>query len=215
LEPEVKIFPVNIGSATNPEYHAQIIEELALCDLIVDATANPDVFNLLAGLASDNKRPLAWAEVFGGGLGGFVGSAHPKRGPCPRCVRQGFNDVASTWPPAPNPRLTVPYGSGEPQALIATDADVCLIAAALTRRVNDLVESDEAILPSVIVIGLRRGWIFETAAQIVPITIRVDDWSCDRCWRPADESKPDIAEKAEKLFTNNTNAHNPTNTRSS
>jgi hypothetical protein len=208
-EPDVKTFGMHIGAATNPECHAKMLEELASCDLLVDATANADAFGLIASLASDHGCPLVWGEVFGGRLGGLVGSAHPDRGPCPRCVRAGFLAAVTAWPPAPYARPSVAYGADEDPALIATDSDVSLLAATLTNRINDLVVSDQSVLPSVLVIGLRRGWIFETPMQSIPIHIRSDDWSCDRCWQSVAEPHPDAAAAAERLLTSHADAHDP------
>jgi molybdopterin/thiamine biosynthesis adenylyltransferase len=208
-EPEVKTYAVHLGAATNPEYHAKMLEGLASCDLLVDATASPDAFSLMAGLASDHGRALVWGEVFGGGLGGLVGSAHPDHGPCPRCVRAGFLAAASSWPPAPYSRPSVAYGADEDPALVATDADVSLLAAALTNRINDLVVREESVLPSVLVIGLRRGWIFDAPMQTIPIRVRSDDWSCDRCWRSAAEPDPAATASVEKLLAPHADAHDP------
>jgi len=207
-DPDVKSYAVHLGSATNPEYHADILEDLASCDLLVDATANSDAFSLLAGLASDHSRALVWGEVFGGGLGGLVGSAHPDHGPCPRCVRAGFLAAAAVWPPAPYARPTTTYGVDGDPTLIATDADVSLLAAALANRVSDLVIRDESVLPSVLVIGLRPGWIFDEPMQTVRIHVRSDDCSCNRCWRPSEDPDPTSAASAAEFLTSQAGAHN-------
>lgn len=57
-EPDVKTHAVNIATATNPVLHAQVLEALGAADILVDATANPDAFSLLAMIASDHKRAL-------------------------------------------------------------------------------------------------------------------------------------------------------------
>lgn len=47
---------------------AGALQSLSSCDVIIDATANPSVFNMLAVVAVADKRPMIWAEVFAGVL---------------------------------------------------------------------------------------------------------------------------------------------------
>lgn len=207
--PEVIVYALNLGAPTSPEFHGRVLEALGACDVLVDATANADVFGLMAGLASDQRRTLVWGEVFVGGLGGLVASAHPEQGPCPRCVRAGFLAVAASWPDAPFGRPDTPYGGSEDSPLVATDADVSFIAAALTNRIYDLILREEFRPPAVMLMGLRRGWIFDSQMQVVPVQVRSDDRSCDRCWRPPAEPDPEAAACAEKLFTDQVDAYDP------
>lgn len=199
-EPEILRHAINLASATHPDAHAKALEDLGSSDVLVDATADPDAFGLVAMIASDKRRPLAWAEVFGGGLGGLVASAHPRLGPCPRCVRAAFLAHASAWPPAPALARDIPYGGGEEHSVVATDADVGMIAAALTRRVLDLVSSEEDCRPSVILIGGKRGWIFNAPMQSVGVDVRTDDWNCPRCWVPDAAPTPALLASAEAIF---------------
>ena len=208
-EPAVESFAVSVGSATNPEYHAKVFDALAGCDALIDATANPEVFGILAGLASDYRRPLLWAEVFAGGLGGLVGSARPDRDPCPRCVRAGFLAVAAKWPPAPFMRAGDDYASEEAPTLVATDAAVGIIASALTNRIEALVAGDDASGTQIIMLGLQRQWIFDRPFHTIPVPVRSDDRSCPLCWRRAADADPDALASAERLFTNASHAHDP------
>ena len=199
-EPEILRHPISLASATNPDIHAKALEDLGSADVLVDATANPEAFGLVAMIASDKRRPLAWGEVFGGGLGGVVASAHPNLGPCPRCVRAAFLAQASTWPPAPTPVHGIPYGGRDAQPVVATDADVAIIAAALTRRVLDLIASEEDCRPAVVLIGGKRGWIFDAPMQSVGVNARSDDWNCPRCWVADAAPDPATVAAAEALF---------------
>jgi hypothetical protein len=207
-EPEVAIHAVNLGSATNPEYHGQILAELASADVLIDATANPEAFCLLAMVASDGRRPLVWGEVFGGGIGGLVGSAHPDHDPCPRCVRSGFLAAVHAWPPAPHGRTVEAYGGTEETPLPAADAHVSFVAAAVTSRVLDLLTPPVLLVPSVTLLGLRRGWIFESPIQTEHVRVRRDDWSCARCWTPPALPDPKAAATAAELLALHEHADN-------
>jgi hypothetical protein len=92
-----------------------------------------------------------------------------------------------------------PYAGSGDSPVIATDADVAAVGAALTNRVIDIARADPPP-PAVTLIGLRRGWIFDAPMQSVAVPIRSDDWSCPRCWRAAAEPDEEIARRAEALF---------------
>jgi hypothetical protein len=210
-EPDVETHAVHVAAATNPVLHARVLENLAAADILIDATASPDAFSLLAMVASDHRKPLLWGEVFGGGLGGLVASAHPDRGPCPRCVRAGLLATIQSWPPAPGRRVGTPYAAGERddgEPLVATDADVAAIAAAMTQRVLDMVRG-ELSTASAVLLGFRRSWVFDAPPQSIAVPVRADDWSCARCWQAAAEPDENIAAQAEALFAAKHDAHDP------
>src|SRR3546814_9472654 len=58
------------------------------CDLIIDATADASVFNLCAAIARRAKKPMCWAQVFGGGAGAVVVRLRPEIDPTPLPARQ-------------------------------------------------------------------------------------------------------------------------------
>ncbi|WP_437759378.1 HesA/MoeB/ThiF family protein [Sorangium sp. So ce1389] len=205
----IKCHTVRLADATNPEVHARVLEDLAQVDVIVDATADPEAFCVLAMLASDHRIPLIWGEVFGGGLGGFLASAHPNRTPCPHCVRAGFLAHLAGLPPAPLSEAVVPYGGSDTEPLVASDADVSYIAAAVAARALDFLMDATPQEAPVTLLGWRRGWVFERAFQSIPIDVRSDDWSCTLCWTPPEES--DSADEAtiEALFAATSYAKDP------
>lgn len=200
---EIDCIPLTsmLVSATNPEVHELHLEVLGKVDVLVDATADPDVFNTLADLASRERIPLVWAEVFEGGLGGLVGAAHPRRTPCPQCVRAGFLAHAHAWPPAPRSSSLRPYESGRDIPLVATDADVNFIAAALTARVLEAGDAAADPAAPVVLFGLRRGWIFERAFDTMRVEVLADDWSCPWCWREPEAPDPEALRRATAILT--------------
>lgn len=139
-----------------------VLHKLQECDLIIDATADPDVFNLLAGIATTRPRPLLWLEIFAGGIGGQVARSRPGLDPSPQVARARI----AAWCDAQGvtaPRAARPYEAGtEAAPMIADDADVGVIAAHAARMALDiLLETAPSAFPaSAYMIGLSDEWIF-------------------------------------------------------
>jgi hypothetical protein len=149
-----------------------LIEGLGVCDLIIDATADPVVFNYLSAAVAISKKPLLWAEVFGGGFGGLLARHRPSVEPPPPTMRLAIE----TWcveHGLPIQRATENYGGGQSTPAIADDADVAVIAAHAARMAIDLmIPRDPSLFPfSVYLIGLGKGWIFEQPFETYPIDI--------------------------------------------
>jgi hypothetical protein len=124
-----------------------LIESLADCDTLMDATAESGVFNYLCAVVAVSKKPMVWAEVFGGGFGGLIARHRPGREPDPasmRCIIENWCGDQGKLMPRPAHR----YG-GEPHApAIADDADVAVIAGHAARMVIDLlIPRDPSIFP--------------------------------------------------------------------
>jgi len=71
---------------------ASALEKVAACDLIVDATADPNAFNLLASVSTRAKKPMVWLEVFAGGIGGMVARRIPGFDETPQTMRNAYNN---------------------------------------------------------------------------------------------------------------------------
>lgn len=153
---------------------------IADCDLIIDATADPAVFNLCASIARRAKKPMCWAQVFGGGAGGIVVRLRPGIDPTPLAARQRieawYTEQGVAWP---EDGASQPYsevgGSGEP--LIADDADVSVVAAHLSRFVIDLLaRPDTTIFPySAYLIGMAERWLFTAPFDVRPVDLGASD----------------------------------------
>src|SRR5205085_12674652 len=113
--------------------------KLAECDIIVDATANPSNFNIVAAAATSGRKPLVWAEVFGGGKGGVVLRSAPDVDPEPHVVRLAYLKYCEINPgPVGKPaRYDLQQESGE--VLSASDADVSVIASHTARIAADIL----------------------------------------------------------------------------
>jgi hypothetical protein len=149
--------------------------EVGKCDLIVDATANPQVFNLCAAIARDERKPLVWGEVFAGGIGGLVARVRPDIEPVPHAARRQILEWCADRGREPPKGKPADYGltTGEGSApLVADDADVSVISGHVARLAVDvLVELHSAFPQAAYAIGLRKEWIFQAPFDTWPIEL--------------------------------------------
>lgn len=139
-----------------------VLRSLQDCDLVIDATAEPTVFNLLSAVVGAARRPMVWLGIFAGGVGGEVARSRPGLDPSPQLARARI-DAWCADQGVTAPRPSRPYETGaEAEPLIADDADVTVIAAQGARLALDiLTETTPSAFPqSAYLIGLREGWIF-------------------------------------------------------
>ena len=189
---------------------AGVLRALGECDLIIDATADPEAFNLLSFVATKSQRMMTWLEVFGGGLGGLVGRYRPDKDPAPQRMREAFNAYSTTTedPPASAGQYQVRDGKGE--VLTALDSDVGVIANwAVHVAIDQLLESEPSLFPySMYLIGLRRGWIFDAPFHTIPLETGPPDKA------HAPETSPESLKAGldfiGELLAQSTNAASPT-----
>lgn len=157
---------------------ATALRDLTSCDLLIDATANPDVFLRLAAVAKLSRSPMCWGEVFAGGFGGLIARARPEIDPHPAAVRAAILHHLETLPPAPHQRAEN-YNIGGAEPAVAYDGEVPQIAAALTRFALDLAlgTNPSAFPYSAYLIGLRKDWIFSQPFDTYPIEITGEGWN--------------------------------------
>lgn len=156
------------------------LEKLGKCDLIVETSASGQGFAASAAVASQEKIPMVWGRVFGGGYGGYVVRSRPGIESPPLEVRhQVYTAMTDPSLPKPPDDSYIDYGSenDEHEAMIADDGDVSIVSGYLTRLIIDtlrpVAESDYQ--ESAYLIGLRKEWIFETPFETRPISLpRVD-----------------------------------------
>jgi len=160
------------------------LDKLAECDLLVDATANPSVFNLLAAVARTASRPMIWMEVFGGGMGGMVARSRPGLDPTPQDMRGAYLQYCTDNPDptvrkgAENYATETDYG----EVLVASDADISIIAHHVAGFVPDcLAPAERSKFPhSMYLVGLTKGWVFDAPFVNIPISMAsfsVAGWS--------------------------------------
>jgi len=148
-----------------------VLRKLGRCDLLIDATANPRVFNLLAAVARAKSKPLVWMEVFAGGTGGLIARSRPESDPSPALMRRAYHQF-TVENPAPQDADAGDYAvNAEGRILAATDADVSVIAALAAELALDvLIVREPSRFPhSMYLVGLARSWMFEAPLQVLPI----------------------------------------------
>jgi molybdopterin/thiamine biosynthesis adenylyltransferase len=156
------------------------LESIGTCDLVVDATADPQIFNLCAAVTRRREKPLIWGEVFGGGIGGLIARLRPRIDPTPHLARTQIatwcNEHQIPWDGSTSSDYDVTKDNAPP--LIADDADVSVIAAHMARLAIDVLVRQDSIFPqSAYAIGLRADWIFAAPFDTWPIELRPEgDW---------------------------------------
>lgn len=169
---EVEVYNLHLTGQESNARVAGALKRLGGCDLIVDATAEPGVFNLLSHVAETYSRPLVWAKVYAGGIGGMVARSRPGLDPTPGRMRAAYHEAIADSPepdPSGGGRYAVEGGDGEP--LVASDADVTVIAGHVAALALDtMLRPEGSSYPnSVYLVGLREGWIFTQPFQNIPI----------------------------------------------
>jgi molybdopterin/thiamine biosynthesis adenylyltransferase len=177
---KVEVSPLNLTGQESNAATSGVLRRLGQCDLIIDATADSGVFNLLASVSTMRSRPLVWLEVYAGGIGGIIARSRPGKDPRAHRVRDAYHGYTSENP-APELVKDGPYGARSPSGvtMVASDGDVGVIAANAARlAVDTVLGTDPSDFPhSVYLIGLRRAWVFAEPFHTIPI-------DCGPCEEP-------------------------------
>ena len=174
VNPEAKceVRQSRLGGQQSSGSFEGLIETLSGYDLIVDASADARVFNYLCAAVEIGKKPMLWAEVFGGGFGGMIARYRPGLEPKPAAMRAAIEQWCVDQG-KPIERARAGYEGGSATPLIADDADVTVIAAHAARlAIDTLIPREPSIFPnSVYMIGLAAGWVFEQPFDTRPIDV--------------------------------------------
>ena len=172
---------VLLGGQESSGGTASVLDELATCDLLIEATADPQAFNFVASVARNRLCPIVWAEVYAGGIGGFTARLRPGIEPPPHSARRQYlawcRDQGVLWH-----GLDQDYGAQgiAAETLIAADSDIAVIAGHATRMAVDvLVHPDDSAFPHpAYAIGLAKQWIFSEPFDTRPIDFVPDgEWT--------------------------------------
>jgi len=149
-----------------------ILDRLAECNLLIDATANPTAFNILSSIAVSQSIPLVWMEVFPGGIGGMVARYRPGLDPNPKTMRWAYLKYAEEHP-FPNVAVPGRYAAEttDGEVIVATDADVSIIADYATELAIDaLFRPNASAFPySMYLVGLRKFWVFRAPFHVIQL----------------------------------------------
>jgi ThiF family len=153
-----------------------LIKNFEASDLMIDATADPKVFNYLCAAVATGKKPLIWAEVFGGGVGGLLARHRPGLDPAPDDTRAIIESWCADKLPGSERRHAAGGYDGtadDGTPMIADDADVSVIAAHATRMAIDLLlpRLPSAFPYSAYMIGLANSLFFDAPFDTQPIEL--------------------------------------------
>jgi len=175
VNPAVKtrVWCVRFAGQESSGSAASVLKTIAECDFVFDATANPDALNLASAVAAYATKPVMWAEVFGGGIGGLIARCRPGIEPAPQYMRRAIENWFGERGPPPV-RSIRSYETGQDgPPLIADDADVSVIAAHAARlAIDTLIGREPSLFPnSVYAIGLGVGSVFTQPFHTFPIEV--------------------------------------------
>lgn len=165
---------LNIGGQESSASLDRTLKRLSQCDIVIDATTNPTVFNLLASVSIQHEKPLLWVEVLAGGIGGMIARSRPRQDPPPHQMRTAYAQFTASHPPQESAQAQN-YDSTDQEGniLTAVDAEVEIIAGHVTRlAIDTILENSPSIYPhSMYLIGLKHEWIFRAPFDTIPIDV--------------------------------------------
>jgi sulfur-carrier protein adenylyltransferase/sulfurtransferase len=211
---QVEVCRLHIAGQESNASVSGALNRLTACDLLIEATANPRVFNLLAAVARTTSRPMIWMEVYAGGMGGLIARSRPGTDPTPQDMRGAYLQYCTDNPDLNLKSVPEDYAAEteDGEVLVASDADIAIIAHHAARLVPDCFAPPErSKFPnSMYLIGLARGWVFDAPFVTIPISMAsysVAGWKDDQKTelRPEDaEFLRGLLQKQENATTNTT-----------
>lgn len=161
-------------------HQALLADAVALCDVVVDATADHEAFQMLNVITSHARKPLVWGRVYGGGVGGMVARSRPGIDPTPRQMELIYREFCAEHPSETPADAATHYTdtAEDGQTWTATDADVGVIAHHVGQLALDLLLQPKSRYPaSMYLLGFRAGWIFEGPFETRSIHMPpAEDW---------------------------------------
>lgn len=171
---KTEIFRSNLGKQESNTHLNNLLEAIGSCDIIIDATASPRVFNLLCAVSAAHGKPLVWAEVFAGGIGGLIARSRYGIDPNPQTMRGRFLAYTVNTPKiTTGPSFDYATMEEDGRVMVATDSDVGIIANWATNlSIDTLLNADHSKFPcSMYLIGLSKGWVFSGPFDTIPLDV--------------------------------------------
>lgn len=160
---EVQTRTFRFAGQESSAYNTTVLEQVAACDLVIDATASPKVFSSVAAICARRGVALVWGEVFAGGIGALMARSIPGRDADPLSVRAAINAYLATLPEAPF-KHAEGYDAEEAGVVyVAGDAEVSQLAASLAQYAIDALTAAEPLQFPVAayLFGYQKAWVFE------------------------------------------------------
>jgi molybdopterin/thiamine biosynthesis adenylyltransferase len=179
-----------VGQESNAAV-ASAVRRIGQCDVIIDATANPRVFTLLAHLAIAKEKPLVWMEVFGGNLGGMIARSRPSKDASPFIVRDTYAAYTRDHPFDERVESENYDAVSDGQVVIASDAQVSVVAGyAVQFALDSLLEREPSRFPYCLyLIGMERRWVFEVPMHTIAIETPPPSAKADEVGDPDENAK--------------------------
>jgi sulfur-carrier protein adenylyltransferase/sulfurtransferase len=170
---QVEICRLNLTGQESNALVSGAMKRLGESDLLIDATANPKLFNLLTAIVRTTNRPMIWCEVFAGGIGGLVARSRPGLDPSPHDMRNAYLQYCTDNPFPSSKSAEYATEASDGEVLVASDADISIIAHHAARFASDcLVPAENSKFPySMYLIGLTRNWVFDAPFATIPISM--------------------------------------------
>lgn len=170
---EIVVIDQNLNWQRSAKTHADQIEAIAACDIIIDCTADAATQLLLGALAADYDRTFVSVEVLGGGIGAVIGRAVPDLDPAYVHGRVPYR----AWCEEQNKPLPVlaqrTYETltedGEP--VVADDAATTIAAGHAARVVLDCADGRPERGGGWLLIGLSAAWVFSGHGHVIRLDV--------------------------------------------
>ena len=170
---DIVVIDQNLNWQRSAKTHADQIEAIAACDIIIDATANPATQLLLGALAADYGRTFMSVEVLGGGIGAVIGRAVPDLDPAyvqGRVAYRAWCERQDEPLPVPAQRTYEALAEdGEP--VVADDAAATIAAGHAARVVLDCADGRPELDGGWLLIGMRAAWVFAGHGHVIRLDV--------------------------------------------
>lgn len=165
---------VSIGAQVSTTEMAAVDGALNGCDVIIDASANPEVLNHLSAISSLSGNSVIWGGIYAGGIGGYMARSRLEHEPSPHLIRQALNEHYEGIEEKPPVVANQRYGGLiSDEVFVASDPEVSLMAAHLSNFSLDTLlknEPSQFDMP-LYLLGFKRAWVFESAFHVQPIAV--------------------------------------------
>lgn len=163
LDAEVQSKNFRFAGQESSAYNTVVLEQIAACDLVIDATASPKVFSSIAAICARRSVACVWGEVYAGGIGAQMARSIPGHDGDPLAVRAAIHQYVAGKPEAPFRRAQGYDVEDDHEVFVAGDAEVSYLAASMTQfAVDALVGAGQYKFPvPAYLMGYQMSWIFE------------------------------------------------------